>query len=262
MYDLHTHTQFSDGSSLESMVTAAADAGCTGIGLADHCILVDDDFSRRERYDLAETYERRRERIDDARDRFDLRLFDAVELSYVRGTDDQIGAFLEEAAFDYSIGAVHFAEAYDYATGAPYAECPPADRREAVDTYYETVIELIESELFDIAAHLDLPERHPQLRGVTTAAHYEALAAALADSRTKPEINAGRVFRSLGRVHPNPELLDVFVDREIEFVLGSDSHTPDEIGRRVPFLEQFVETNQAVTVDAPAFLETTTELRS
>jgi len=240
LYDLHSHTTFSDGSEMAAMVAAAEKTPCDGVGLSDHCILIEDDFGRRSQYDLVDTYERRRERIEDLRHTFDIEIFDAVEMSYVPGIDAETRSFLEEADFDYSIGAVHFAGEHEYTSGAQYVDADDDTIQEAVDAYYQTLTELIDSELFDVVAHLDLPERHAVFRDRTTDAHYRMIADALVDSRTVPEINAGRSFRSLGRVHPNPDVLDVFTDRGIEFVLGSDSHKPDEITRRVPHLREFV----------------------
>jgi len=75
------------------------------------------------------------------------------------------------------------------------------------------------------------------------------IADALVDSRTVPEINAGRAFRSLGHVHPDPDVLDSFTDREVEFVLGSDSHKPDEITRRVPHLRQIAKEYDLILTD-------------
>ena len=240
LYDLHSHTTFSDGSEMAAMVAAAAETACDGIGLSDHCILIEDDFGRRSQYDLVSTYELRRERIDELRRTFDIEIFDAVEMSYVPGIDAETRSFLEEANFDYSIGAVHFAGDHEYTSGARYADADDETIGEAVDAYYETLTQLIDSELFDVVAHLDLPERHAVFRGRTTEAHYRMIADALVESRTVPEINAGRAFRSLGHVHPDPAVLEIFTDRDIEFVLGSDSHKPDEITRRVPHLREFV----------------------
>jgi|AntRauTorcE11898_2_1112593.scaffolds.fasta_scaffold01144_9 histidinol-phosphatase (PHP family) len=251
VYDLHTHTRFSDGSAMDEMVSAAAEAGCDGIGLTDHCILVDDEFGRRDKYDLVNTYEQRREQIEELRTRTDIRVFDAVEMSYVPGTEPDIRSFLDTAAFDYSIGAVHFAGDNDYTSSASYVNRDDQGVQAAVDEYYETLVELIESELFDIVAHLDLPERHDHLRGMTTPDHYRAVVDAVANSRTIPEINAGRVFQSLGRVHPDPVVLDMFTARNIRFVLGTDSHTLDEIGRRLPALRDLLAHHPDLDIRAP-----------
>lgn len=234
--DIHTHTTFSDGSDLSSMIEAAEDAGLDGLGLTDHCIVTDDAFGRRAQYDLVETYERRRKVIQAAREGTSLTLYDAAEISYAAGDTDRIREFLETAGFDYTIGSVHFAGEYDYTSDAPYAGTDDEARRAAVERYYDAVVALVESELFDVLGHLDLPERLETLRGYSQPSDYERVAAALSDSRTVPEINAGRVNRSLGRPHPNPSVLSQFADRDVSFVLGTDSHRPDELTERVPEL--------------------------
>jgi len=239
--DIHTHTRFSDGSALSAMIEAAEQAGLGGIGLTDHCILTDDDFGRHEQFDLDDTYDQRRKQIEAAREQTDLRVYDAVEMSYVADDTGRIESFLTTADFEYTIGSAHFAAGYDYTTDAQYVDATDEQRRHVVACYYDALVELIDSELFDIVAHVDLPERLDTLRGYSRRHDYDRVAAALADSRTVPEINAGRVTGSLGRPHPNPDLLSQFTERGVAFVLGTDSHTPDEITTRVPKLREFVD---------------------
>lgn len=243
--DVHAHTTFSDGSDLSAMIEAAAGADLEGLGLTDHCIVTDDEFGRRGKYDLVETYERRRDVIDAAREETDLTLYDAAEVSFVMQNADAIRDFVSTADFEYTIGSVHFAGEFDYTSDAPYVDADGESRRAAVDRYYDAVVELIDSELFEVLGHLDLPERREPLRGFTRPEDYERVAAALADSCTVPEINAGRVHRSLGRVHPNTEALSHFRDHGVAFVVGTDSHRPDELRRRVPALRR-VTTDVAV----------------
>ena len=252
--DVHTHTTFSDGSELSAMVEAAESAGLDALGLTDHCIVVEDDFGRRDRYDLVETYEQRRAVVDDARAETDLRLYDAAEVSYVESAEAETREFLSTADFAYTIGSVHFAGPYDYTSDASYVDAGEETRRAAVERYYDAVVSLVESDLFDVLGHLDLPERTTALRGHSRPEDYERVAAALADSRTVPEVNAGRVGRSLGRVHPNPEMLAQFHDHDVGFVLGSDSHRPGELTERVPALEDAVERHDLTVLDATSVL--------
>ena len=239
--DVHTHTTFSDGSELSAMVEAAEAVNLDGLGLTDHCIVTDDAFGRRAQYDLVETYERRREAIDAARERTELALYDAAELSFVGAETDATRAFLETADFDYTIGSVHFAGEYDYTSDAPYADADEATRRSVVKRYYDAVVALVDAELFDVLGHLDLPERLETLRGHSRPVDYKRVAASLAHSRTVPELNAGRVERSLGRPHPDPEMLSIFDAHDVGFVLGTDSHRPEELTERVPELRATAE---------------------
>jgi len=247
--DAHTHTTFSDGSELSSMIEAAETAGLDGLGLTDHCIVTDDAFGRRAQYDLVETYDRRRSVIDRARGETDLTLYDAAELSYVASDADRIRAFLETAGFDYAIGSVHFAGEYNYTSDAPHVGGSDEARRAAVERYYDAVVDLVDSGLFDVLGHLDLPERLETLRGYSRPGDYDRVAAALADSETVPEINAGRVNRSLNRPHPDPSMLERFDDHGVAFVLGSDSHRPDELTERVPELRAVADDTAVELVD-------------
>jgi histidinol-phosphatase (PHP family) len=218
VYDYHVHSNYSDGEFMGSMLRAAADAGLDGVG-----------------FNLDATYERRRDAIADLRADYDIRVFDAVELDYHPADEAEIRAFLAEAGFDYAVGSVHELRGVnvhrDY-----FADLPAAERAAAVDEYFDRVVALVESELFDVAAHLDIVERNPALRGHATADHYEAVAAALADSSTVPELNAGRVDREYGELHPNAEFLSVLADHGVAVTVGSDAHTPDSLRERIPLL--------------------------
>ncbi|MFD1525021.1 PHP domain-containing protein [Halolamina salina] len=240
-FDYHTHTNYSDGHFIPGMVRAAEAAGLDGIGFADHCNVTAEGDARRRLdglgFALDETYHRRREGIEWIRTETDITVYDAVEMDYVPGREAEIAEFLDEAAFDYAIGSVHSVDGDDVQWSAIFADLTDEQRRAVVDGYYDNLAALAESELFEIAAHADLVERTPELRGYSTADHYAQVADAFADSATVPEINAGRVLDDYGEFHPAPDLLDTLLDRDIEFVVGSDSHQPAEIGRRIDALE-------------------------
>jgi len=241
--DYHVHSNYSDGSFLYRMTEAAAEAGLEGVGFADHCNVSAREPQRREKrlfgFTLDATYERRRSAIERLREWFDIRVFDAVEMDYVPDERDRIAAFLEEAAFDYAVGSVHTVDDVNVQAARPFRDASEAERRAVVEGYYDAVVDLIESELFAVAAHLDLPERNSQLRGLATGEQYERVADALAGSRTVPELNAGRVLREYGEFHPADPFLAALRERGVEMTLGTDSHDPEEIQPRMEVAREF-----------------------
>lgn len=236
--DLHTHTTYSDGAPVEAMVRAADAAGRSGIGLTDHCIVYDDPVGRSDRYDFEDTYRERRSEIEALRGEYDLEIRDGVEVNYDPRREGEIRAFLDAAGFEYTIGSVHYAGSRDVAHAGSMADASREERRGAVETYVEWQVALIDSGLFDVAAHVDLPERAPAFHGLLDGEDYRRIARALANSRTVPEINAGRLDSDLGRVHPNPAHLPVFADEGVGFVVGSDSHTSGQLRERAAMLEK------------------------
>lgn len=236
-FDYHAHSNYSDGEFLFRMVDAADRVGLEGIGIADHCHVSGDAALAAHRdaygFNLDITYERRRSGIDYVREAFpDVRVFDAVEMDYFPDEEARIEAFLDEAGFDYAIGSVHQIDGRNVQSGAEFRDDSEADRRAVVDAYYENLVSLVQSGLFEIAAHPDLVERTPALRGFATQAHYDRVAEAFADSRTVPEVNAGRALREYGEFHPGPDFLRTLLDHGVAFVVGSDSHDPGEVGER------------------------------
>lgn len=241
--DYHVHSNYSDGSFLYLMFEAAEAAGLEAVGVADHCIVSERPALRRERdrlgFTFDATYERRRRAIEDLREEFDLRVYDAVEMDYVRGEDDRIADFLADAGFDYSVGSVHSVDDVNVQADERFADLDADERRGVVDDYYDSLVALIDSELFEIAAHPDLIERNEYLRGLTTDDHYERVAAAFADSRTVPEVNAGRALRDYGELHPAPRFFEVLREYGVEFTLGTDAHRPEDVDPRIERIEAF-----------------------
>lgn len=241
-HDYHTHSTYSDGTGLPWMVEAAEEVGLEAIGFADHCNVSERESAVREKYEkgfnLDLTYGRRREAIEGLRERSRVTIYDAVELDYDPRDEGEIRAFLEEAEFDYALGSVHGLDGTDVQDPTQFDAMTDEERRAVVDAYYEEVVELVESELFAVAAHVDLIERTPDLRGYADEEHFEAVADAFERSRTIPEINAGRSLREYGEFHPAPDFLAALADRGIPFAAGSDAHSPEELRDRLPELEE------------------------
>ncbi|MFP4625537.1 MAG: PHP domain-containing protein [Natronomonas sp.] len=254
--DHHVHSTYSDGRFMWAMCQAAADAGLDGIGIADHA-----NVSTRDRYvrtkaamgfNLDVTYERRRAGIEMLRERFDLEIYDAVELDFDSHDVPEIEAFLAEAGFDYAIGSVHYLDGTNVHFESYFSGKSEAERADLVETFFDKTVALLETELFDIAAHVDLVERNPALRGFATEEQYRRVADAAAASNTLIEINAGRALDEYGEFHPTPDFLDELATRDVDFVCSTDAHAAAELGERVDELERFVESRglDPVTVEA------------
>jgi len=241
VYDYHAHTNYSDGAFLRWMVDAAADAGLDGIGFADHCNVSPEPGAERYKralgFNLDLTYERRREAIEAVREDADVDVFDAVEMDYDPAHEAAIADFLAEADFDYAVGSVHDLDGANVHARSHFADKSESERRALVDRYFEKLTALVDSELFAIAAHPDLIERNPHLRGFATEDQYAAIADAFGESRTVPEINAGRLLDDYGEFHPAPTFLDRLVDAGARVTVGTDSHEPDAIAPRIREIE-------------------------
>jgi histidinol-phosphatase (PHP family) len=243
--DYHVHSTYSDGRFLFQMVRAATEAGLAGVGIADHCNVSAREEIREQKHQLGfnldETHERRRDAIERLREESEIEIYDGVEMDYHPEEEAAIRAFLETAGFQYAIGSVHYLDGVNVHVEPYFTDQSEEKRRAAVDRYFDHLVALIESDLFDVAAHVDLVERNPALRGIATEDHYRRVAEAFADSRTIPELNAGRALADYGEFHPSPAFLDVLAEYGIPVTVGTDAHRPEEIGERVPHLKRYLD---------------------
>jgi len=243
--DYHVHSTYSDGRFLFQMVRAAADAGLDGVGIADHCNVSDREEIREQKhllgFNLDQTYERRREAIERLREESSIAIYDGVEMDYHPAEEARIRSFLDEAGFQYAIGSVHHLEGVNVHVEPYFEQKDDRDRAALVAQYFDRLVALVESELFDIAAHVDLVERNPALRGYATEDQYRRVAKAFTDSRTIPELNAGRALSEYGEFHPSPGFLDVLAEYEVPVTVGTDSHKPGEVGERVRHIERYLD---------------------
>ncbi|NGM71140.1 histidinol-phosphatase [Natronolimnobius sp. AArcel1] len=252
----HAHSNYSDGEFLFRMARAAADAGLEGLGFADHCNVASRESPQQERqllgFNLDLTYERRRQALNELREQSSIEIYDAVEMDYVPHDEPAIRAFLEEANFDYTLGSVHQVDEQNVQDVSNFTALSADERDEIVTQYFDNLVALVESELFDVAAHVDLLERTPPLRGRSKIEQYHHVAEAFANSRTVPEINAGRALTDAAIVHPDPSFLEILQEYDVSVTVGTDSHEPAEIGKRAAFLEDFVAETDLEVVEPPS----------
>lgn len=237
-HDFHAHTTYSDGSDISAMVKAAKTVDLSGIGFTDHCVVYEDPFGRAERTDFDRTYRQRRDDIRKLQATTDMEIYDGVEINYDPNYEEEIRQFLREASFDYAIGSIHYAGEYDLMHPDEIVGESETTRRNAVSRYFCWQERLIDSGLFDIVGHVDLPIRAPRLRSVVRTEDYRRLSNWLADSEAVPELNGSALTDSGGILHPWSEAIDHFTNAGVSFVVGSDAHVPEQVSETLDHIER------------------------
>lgn len=227
--DLHTHSNYSDGTNLWRMIDGAEAAGLETIGFADHCIVSGRPHMQRSRrnngFMLDLTYQDRLEAIRRYDEQRDITVLNGVEMDYAPEDEREVRAFLDSHGFDYTYGSVHYIGTTNVHHETEFTDMSTSEREDAVSSYFQDQIALVRSGLFDVAAHPDLVMRNEALQDHTTEDQYERLAAAFAGSTTIAELNGGRVLEDDGRLHPQEPMLDIFIDHGVEMKIGTDSHS-------------------------------------
>ena len=235
MYDLHTHTAFSDGArTAEEMVRAALEKGMTCIGFSEHSTIAWDECGMRP--ETVGLYRAEAARLKSAYDGR-IRVLCGLERDYY--SDDG-------PEYDYVIGSVHWIRMPD---GHPLPIDWTADRLRRdveryfsgdwyalAEAYYALEADVVRKTRCGIIGHFDLltkfnerertiDEDHPRYR-----AAWRAAADALLETGAVFEVNTGAMSRGYRTApYPSAEIRAYLAAHGARMILSSDAHRPEHI---------------------------------
>ncbi|WLD91865.1 histidinol-phosphatase [Alkalihalobacillus sp. AL-G] len=156
----------------------------------------------------------------------------SIEMDYTPGKHKEMAEFINRYDFDYVIGSIHWVEDF----GIDLSEFKQEwDRRDITDVYrgyFDQVITLAESNLFDILGHFDLVKMFNHIPTDTEflLEQYERATDALKQSKTCIEISTAGLRKPVSEIYPHEDLLRICYKKGIPIVLSSDAHYPEHVG--------------------------------
>ena len=155
-----------------------------------------------------------------------------LEVCYTSDTKDLLKEILSDVHLDFLTGAVHSVDhiLYDMSFSKELLwDVWPSEK--VYRRYYEEVLSLIDSGLFDRLAHPDQIKMLQIDPGYDLSQAYEKIAAALKKQGMYAENNTGVHYRY---GHPDigdsDGLLDTFKKYGVKLICASDAHRPEDVG--------------------------------
>lgn len=154
----------------------------------------------------------------------------SIEVDFIPKEAGRIGEILADYEFDYVLGSVHFVGSWavDYSREVGWPEKPVDEVFEQDDNL---VLQAVESGLFDCIAHPDLVKKFGHVPSRDMRPCYERLALAMKKSDVAYEVSTAGLFRPVGEIYPSPAFIEAMHGFGVPFVLSSDAHRPEEVGR-------------------------------
>lgn len=241
MIDSHSHTFYSKHAtgSVHELVRASIAAGVSILTITDHAPFPVDTDNRL----LESELDRYFADIEQARLVYEgqITVLRGLEFDYMPGTESFTRELLTRYPLDFAIGSVHYVEV----PGEPLVkvwELPRLAAEAFLDRYFASLEGLVGCGLFDAVGHPDT-----LLRGLSEDVYlrrFEPLLAALARSGMAVELNASGLRKTslIPRTgeevqglwsYPSQRLLPQLISQDVPFVIGSDTHAPEDAGAGV-----------------------------
>lgn len=222
MLDLHVHLlghkdREANRANIRAYLDAAAQRGLKEIGFADH------DYYWEEMNlplicEVAKEYPHLQVRI-------------GIEAEYRPHEEERIKNLLAQYPFDFVIGSVHEFDGWIFDIPEEEHSHYEKNADEFYARYFEVVTLAAKSGLFTTIGHLDLIKvfgARPA-KDILTLAD-EALTA-VAEEGLVLEVNTNGRYKPVGEFYPERRLMAEIQRRGIEFTLGSDAHSAENVGR-------------------------------
>ncbi len=233
MIDYHLHGNFSGHGTgdLAEYVEAAVAKGLTEIGFSDHLpkVVDPDPYHAMLEENLPRYVERVLELREANRGRIAIKL--GIEADYFEGHEAETKRLVDSQPFDYVLGALHFLGDWHFTSKEGLARFADEDPAEAFPKYFEKLKRLIETGLFDVLAHPDALRRGAFQPARSMENEHREVARLLAAKGMAIEINTGGLRRGAGSVYPERGFLAACVAEGVPVTVGSDAHSPAEVGR-------------------------------
>ena len=229
--DYHIHTTLCKHAvgGMEEYVERAIELGLREIGFADHMPVMPEPQFCMDWDDLPVYIDRVHAIQDRYSGRIDIRL--GCEMDIAPGREDEIRSIIERYDFDYVIGSVHYLDGWPFDQEKHKGVFEKGDLGHIYDLFFETVIRAARTGLYDIAGHIDNIKRMGYVLSGDLTPYYTRTAAVLKEMNVAFELNTSGYDSAAAEAYPSPAFLRVLCEAGVPVTLGSDSHSPDQVGR-------------------------------
>ncbi|WP_409301445.1 histidinol-phosphatase [Peribacillus sp. SCS-155] len=156
----------------------------------------------------------------------------SIEMDYTPGKHKEMEKFIKSYQFDYVIGSIHWVDDFGIDLKEFKHLWDERDLYETYEKYFDQVVTLAQSNLFDIIGHIDLVKIFNYVPADQSfiLQQYDRATEALKNSKTCVEISTAGLRKPVGKLYPEPGLLKMCKEKNIPIVLSSDAHFPEHVG--------------------------------
>ncbi|MFA6468079.1 MAG: histidinol-phosphatase HisJ [Bacteroidota bacterium] len=244
LVDYHTHNylcKHADGT-LEDYVQHAIKIGLKEIGLSDHTPMPDAwDIEVRMTEDQFWSEYSPTVRSLQEKYKGQIAIKFALEGDFFPGTEQWVKAFNAKSDFDYVIGSVHYLGEWGFDNPQFVTTYDVKDVNEIYTEYYDHISRSARCGLFDIIGHCDLVKKFGHRPTKNMEEILRETFKIVKHAGMAVEINTSGLRKPVREMYPSESILKIVSEFGIPLTLGSDAHSPADVGKDFDLAKQLVE---------------------
>lgn len=153
-----------------------------------------------------------------------------IEADFVPGHEEVLAGALSGYPFDYVIGSVHYIDGWGFDNPKQIGRYAGRSIDGLYAQYFGLVQEAASTGLFDIMAHPDLVKKFGYSPDCDLTELYDQTARVFVQAGVCVEVNTAGLRVPAGEIYPAPKFLKICYDYNLPVTLGSDAHSPGQVG--------------------------------
>jgi len=244
LVDYHTHNvlcKHANGS-LEEYILRAISMELKEIGCSDHSPMPNNfDAPHRMTMDqFLKTYKPEVFALKEKyRDKIDVKF--ALEGDFFPGTEHWVKEFNSQHEFDYIIGSVHYLGEWGFDNPTYVHKYEERNVDEVYEQYYDHIKRSAAANLFDIIGHCDLVKKFGHRPSKNMEDVLREVFKVVKSADVAVEINTSGLRKPAKEVYPSEQILKIILEYNIPLAVGSDAHSPAEVGKGFDIAKQLIE---------------------
>lgn len=165
---------------------------------------------------------------------FPIEVYFGLEVCYFPEKEKEIKQILSTFDYDFITGSIHWIDGWGFDHPTTKKSWRDKDIDNVYVRYYNLMIQLVKSKMFDVLAHPDSIKCFNYYSNKRLSQIYIDLAKTLVENNVKAEFNNG-LYINYGHneLGTNRELLKILIDNGVEIVTASDAHRPEDVGKYI-----------------------------
>lgn len=232
--DYHTHNRLCRHAQgdLEEYILAAIRLGLDEIACSDHAPLPGN-YDPRHRMTVEEFYAEYAPVVSEMAEKYagKIRIKRAIEIDHLDWAADWNEEFIGENDFDFVLGSVHFVGPLGQEKPLFGPDYGKNELESLNEGYYRAIADSAKSGMFDVISHCDIVKKFGSFSSKRVDDLIMEAMTQIKKAGMCVEINTSGLRKPEKEVYPGERILSIVRELQIPLTIGSDAHTPEDVGR-------------------------------